>query len=61
VIAWQLQRVHEDIVSPPPADETSTTAQAPDEALEGIEALRDDVSQLAQKVDAILIVMARSK
>jgi hypothetical protein len=61
VIALQLRQVHEDIVSPPPTDETSTTAQAPDEALEGIEAIREDVAQLAQKVDAILVVMARPK
>jgi hypothetical protein len=44
-----------------PADNTSTVAQAPDEALDGIKALREDVAQLARKVDAILVAMARTK
>jgi hypothetical protein len=31
------------------------------EALEGIEAIREDVARLTQKVDAILVVRARTK
>jgi hypothetical protein len=44
-----------------PADDTSTVAQAPDETLDGIEAIIEDVAKLARKVDSILVVMARTK
>ena len=60
LIAWQLQRVHEDITAQPP-DDTSTMAEAPDETQRTVDALRDDIAELTQKVDAILVVMARAK
>jgi hypothetical protein len=60
VIAWELQRVHEDITAPPPED-TSTMAEAPDETQRSVDAIRDDIAGLAQKVDAILVVVARAK
>lgn len=59
VIAWELQRLHSDIAQP--FDEQTTTAAAPDEALDSLDAIRQDLAQLTQKVDAILVVMARSK
>jgi hypothetical protein len=59
LIGWELQRVHDDLMSPPFDDTTSTVAEAPD--VQDIDGLRDDIAVLAKKVDAILIVMARAK
>jgi hypothetical protein len=59
VIGWELQRLHSDIAQP--SDEQTTTAAAPDEALDSLDAIRLDLAQLTEKVDAILVVMARSK
>ena len=61
-IAWGLQQLHADLK--PAADETATTAAAPpeeDPLQEDIAGLRDEVALLTQKVDAILVVMARSR
>lgn len=60
LIAWELQRVHEDITAQPTED-ASTMAEAPDETLRSVDAIRDDIAELAQKVDAILVAMARAK
>ena len=60
LIAWELQRVHADITTPL-ADESSTMVEAPDESIRSVDAIRDDIAELAQKIDAILVVMARSK
>jgi hypothetical protein len=60
VIAWELQRVHEDIIAPSP-DEGPATAAAPDETQESLDAISDHLARLDQKVDAILLVMARGR
>jgi hypothetical protein len=59
VIGWELQRLHSDIAQP--VDDQTTTAAAPDETQDSLDAIRLDLAQLTQKVDAILVVMARSK
>jgi hypothetical protein len=58
LIAWELQRVHDDLAPLP--DEQATTAAAPDPVLDSVADVRDDIERLTQKVDAILVVMARS-
>ena len=58
-IGWELMLLHEDL-RPTAADET-TTAAAPDETLESLDAIRDDIEGLTEKVNAILVVMSRSK
>jgi hypothetical protein len=60
VIAWELQRVHEDIIAPAP-DDAASVAAAPDETQQSLDAISDDLARLGQKVDAILVVLARSK
>ena len=60
LIALELQRVHEDITAQPPED-TSTLAEAPDETQRSVDAIRDDIAELAQKVDTILVAVARAK
>jgi hypothetical protein len=59
VIAWELQLLRSDISQP--VDDQTTTAAAPDETLDSLDGIRDDLAQLTQKVDAILMVMARAK
>ena len=57
-IGLQLQRLHEDITEP--VDETSTVA-ATDDTQGSLDAIRDDLDGLTRKVDAILVVMARTR
>lgn len=60
-LAWiglQLQRLHEDIVQP--VEDESTVAAA-DETQNSLDAIRDDLDGLAKKVDAILVVMTRTR
>lgn len=59
-IGWGLQLLHQDL-APQPDDRTTADAQAPDPLEDSIEALRDEVNVLTQKVDAVLVVMARAK
>ena len=60
VIAWELQRVHEDITAQP-SEDASTMVEAPEETLRSVDAIRDDIADLAQKMDAIRIAIARAK
>lgn len=57
-IGLQLQRLHEDIVAP--IDDPSTVAAA-DDTQGSLDAISDDLTRLTQKVDAILVVMARAQ
>jgi hypothetical protein len=59
-IGWELHRFHEDMLNPP-ADDQGTAAAAPDDVQTTLDDIRDDLAGLTQKVDAILVVMARSK
>jgi hypothetical protein len=42
-------------------DEPSSVAQAPDDTQDSLEAIRDDLAGITQKIDAIMVVMARSR
>jgi hypothetical protein len=57
-IGLQLQRLHEDITAP--IDDPSTVA-ATDDTQGSLDAISDDLARLTQKVDAILVVMARAQ
>jgi len=59
LIGWELQRLHEDIVRP--ADEPATVANESEDLQDGLDAIRGDIDTLTQKVDAILVVLARAK
>ena len=59
LIAWELHALHEDLNLP--VEDQATVASSKDESLDSVDAIRDDIEALAQKVNAILVVMARSK
>jgi hypothetical protein len=59
-IGWELHRFHDDMLQP--LDDTVTaTAPAEDDAQASLEQLRDALASLNEKVDAILVVMARAR
>jgi hypothetical protein len=58
-IGLQLQRLHEDIMTP--VDDQSTVASTDDDTQGTLDAIRDDIDGLTKKVDAIMIVMARAR
>ena len=58
-IGWELHVLHEDVKQPP--EDQATVATAPDETQDSLDEIRDELVRLAQKVDAILVVMARAK
>lgn len=58
-IGWELHVMRLDLNQAP--DEQATLATAPDDTQDTLEAIRDDLESLTQKVDAILVVMARSR
>lgn len=59
LIAWELHVLHKDLNLP--FEDQATVASAQDETLDSLDALRNDIDALTQKVNAILVVMARSK
>jgi hypothetical protein len=59
VIGWELRQLHEDLNQP--VDDSATVAAGPDDVQDSLDAVRDDIATLTQKVDAILVVMARAK
>lgn len=60
-IGWDLHVLHGDLAPPPAADANTAAGPEGDPLQDGIDELRDDVAALTQKVDAILVVMARSR
>jgi len=58
-IGWELHLLHEDMNAP--ADDAVTAAAAPDETQDSLDALRDDLAGLTEKVDAILVAVARTR
>jgi hypothetical protein len=58
-IGWELHGVRADMNQP--TDEQTAAATGPDEVQDRLEAIRDDLEVLNQKVDAIMVVMARAK
>ena len=59
VIGWELHLLRLDVAQP--LDEQTTTASAPDETLDSLDGIHEELALLTQKVDAILVVMARAK
>ncbi len=59
VIGWELHLLRLDIAQP--VDDHSTTASAPDETQDSLDGIHEELALLSQKVDAILVVMARAK
>ena len=58
-IGWELHSLRIEVNQAP--DDQATVAAAPDETQDALDAIRDDLESLTQKVDAILVVMARSR
>jgi hypothetical protein len=58
-IGWELQRFHDDMMEP--ADAPITASAEPDAMQDSLSALRDDIDSLTQKVDAILVAIARTR
>jgi hypothetical protein len=61
-LAWiglELHRVHEDMMQP--IDEEPTITAGAERIEQGIDDCRSDVADLTEKVDAILIAMARTR
>lgn len=58
-IGWELHSLRLDVTQAP--EEQTTVAGAPDDTQDALDAIRDDLESLTQKVDAILVVMARSR
>jgi len=60
-IGWGLQDLHADLKPQPDADAATAAAPDADPLQDSLDDLRDDVALLTQKVDAVLVVMARAK
>ena len=58
-IGWELQLLREDVNQP--VDDVSTTAQAPDDTQDSLDAIHQELVGLTQKIDAIMVVMARAR
>jgi len=58
-IGWELHRFHDDMMQP--VDDTPTLTADAQEVAQGLDDVRDDIADLGDKVDAILIALARSK
>jgi hypothetical protein len=58
-IGWELHRFHGDMMQP--IDDTPTVTADADEIQNGLEDVRDDLAGLNDKVDAILIALARTR
>jgi len=56
-IGWELHRFHDDMMQP--GEEQTTTSTEPDVLQDSVDALRDEIEDLAHKVDAILVAISR--
>jgi hypothetical protein len=59
VIGWELHLLRADVGQS--MEDQANTAAAPDETQDSLLAIREDLAQLTQKVDAMLYVMVRGK
>ena len=57
-IGYELRMLHQDLQ--PSADDQAAVASTPDDAQDGLDAVRDDLDDIKKKVDAILVVLSRS-
>jgi hypothetical protein len=58
-IGWELHRVHEDMFAP--VDDQTTVTAGSDDTERGMDEMRADVAELHDKVDALMMAMARSR
>ena len=58
-IGWELHCFRADMMAP--VDEQTTASTEPDVVQDSLDALHDDFEDLMQKVDAILVGLARSR
>jgi len=56
---WELHSLHVDVMQP--TDDTVTAGADPADTQGSLDEIRDSLAGLTQKVDAILVVMARAK
>ena len=58
-IGWELHGFREDMTES--TDEQTTASNEPDVFRDSLDALHDDIEDLKQRVDAILVALARSR
>ena len=58
-IGWELHRFHDDMMQP--IDDAPTVTADATQIQNGLDDVRDDLAGLADKVDAILIALARTR
>ncbi|HEY9023071.1 MAG TPA: hypothetical protein VIO33_08615 [Burkholderiaceae bacterium] len=57
-IGWELHGLHQDLQPSP--DDQAAVATTTDDTQDALDAVRDDLEDIKKKVDAILVVLARS-
>ena len=57
-IGWELHAMHADIMAP--VDEVTTTEADPGYVQDSLDDIRENIAAMAQKVDAVLVVMSRA-
>lgn len=57
-IGYELHGLHKDLQ--PSADDQTAAASTSDDTQDALDAVRDDLEDIKKKVDAILVVLARS-
>jgi hypothetical protein len=58
-IGWELMLLHNDLQQSP--GDQATVSSADDDTLDSLDAIRDDLADLTEKVDAIMVAMTRAK
>jgi hypothetical protein len=58
-IGWELHGFRRDMMEP--TDEQTTATAEPDVVQNSLDTIHDDVEELKQKVDAILVAIARGR
>ena len=58
-VGWELHGFREDMMEP--IDEQTAAATKPDVVQDSLKAIQDDIEDLKQKVDVILVAVARSR
>jgi len=58
-IGWELHGFREEMLLP--VDEQTTASNEPDVLQDSLESIQDDIEDLKQKVDAILVAVARAR
>ena len=58
-VGWELHRFHDDMLQP--VEQEPTLTADTEEVLRGIDDVRDDVADLNDKVDAVIVALARTR